>query len=219
MAKRPVCVCVAASHDLVKWQKQGLAFEKTYQGKYKNSWSKSGAVVCRREGNKVVATKINDKYWMYWGDTDIFAATSDNLIDWTPLENEEGKPLDVFGPRKGEFDSRLVEPGPYALLTDAGILLLYNSMNLDKGVEGHYAALPGGTYTAGQILLSSADPTKALNRTRSYFLQPDKPYELTGQVNHVVFIEGMAYFKEKWFLYYGTADSKIAVAVADAKNK
>jgi predicted GH43/DUF377 family glycosyl hydrolase len=29
----------------------------------------------------------------------------------------------------------------------------------------------------------------------------------------------MAYFKEKWFLYYGTADSKIAVAVADAKNK
>jgi hypothetical protein len=29
----------------------------------------------------------------------------------------------------------------------------------------------------------------------------------------------LVFFKEKWFLYYGTADSKIAVAVYDPAKK
>jgi predicted GH43/DUF377 family glycosyl hydrolase len=56
------------------------------------------------------------------------------------------------------------------------------------------------------------DPTKLIDRLDEYFMKPDKPYELEGQVNQVCFIEGMVPFKGKWFLYYGTADSKIAVA-------
>ena len=32
------------------------------------------------------------------------------------------------------------------------------------------------------------------------------------------FLEGLVYFKGRWFLYYGTADSKIAVAVAAKYN-
>ena len=57
------------------------------------------------------------------------------------------------------------------------------------------------------------DPTKLIDRLDDYFLTPDKPYELKGQVNRVCFIEGMVPFKGKWFLYYGTADSKIAAAI------
>ena len=38
-------------------------------------------------------------------------------------------------------------------------------------------------------------------------------YEVEGQVNQVCFIEGLVPFKGRWYLYYGTADSKIAVAV------
>ena len=34
-----------------------------------------------------------------------------------------------------------------------------------------------------------------------------------GQVNRVCFVEGLVNYKSKWFLYYGTGDSKIAVAV------
>jgi predicted GH43/DUF377 family glycosyl hydrolase len=44
-------------------------------------------------------------------------------------------------------------------------------------------------------------------------MKPEKKYEITGQVNQVCFLEGMVPFNGKWFLYYGTADSKIAVAV------
>jgi predicted GH43/DUF377 family glycosyl hydrolase len=44
-------------------------------------------------------------------------------------------------------------------------------------------------------------------------------FEKSGQyVNGTVFIEGMVYFKKKWFLYYGCADSRVAVAVYDPAN-
>jgi predicted GH43/DUF377 family glycosyl hydrolase len=47
----------------------------------------------------------------------------------------------------------------------------------------------------------------------TFFMKPDRPYEIMGQVNHVCFAEGLVQYKNKWFLYYGTADSRIAVAV------
>jgi predicted GH43/DUF377 family glycosyl hydrolase len=69
-----------------------------------------------------------------------------------------------------------------------------------------------GAYCAGQALFDVNDPTTLVDRTDDYFMKPDKPYEITGQVNQVCFIEGMVPFKGNWYLYYGTADSKIAVA-------
>jgi beta-1,2-mannosidase len=204
-------LCVATSTDLKTWKKHGLAFGQAYGGKYKDLWSKSGSVVARREGNRLVATKINGKYWMYWGDTNMFVATSDNLLDWTPLE-EKGRLVAAFGPRKGMFDSRLVEPGPAAMITGKGILLIYNSMNLDQGGDPDLAP---GTYSAGQILLDTKDPVRVLERTDTYFMKPDKAYEITGQVGNVCFLEGLVHFGGKWLLYYGTADSKIAAASYD----
>lgn len=75
------------------------------------------------------------------------------------------------------------------------------------------SSLPEGTYAASQILLDKNDPTQVLQRMDNWFIGPDKNYETTGQVNHVCFVEGLVQFNNKWFLYYGTADSKIAVAV------
>lgn len=63
------------------------------------------------------------------------------------------------------------------------------------------------------MLLDKKDPTKILHRLDHYFITPSQPYELLGQVNNVCFLEGLVYFNQKWLLYYGTADSKIAVAV------
>lgn len=196
---------LATSTDLVHWTKHGLVLT----GKYKDSWSKSGAIVARQNGSRIVAEKVNGKYWMYFGDTDLFMATSDDLIHWTPVE-ENGKLKSVLQPRKKYFDSRLVESGPYALVRDQGILLLYNGMNLDRDVN-----FEKGAYCAGQALFDKNDPTKLVRRLEQNFMKPDKEYETTGQVNQVCFIEGMVPFNNKWFLYYGTADSKIAVAVKE----
>jgi beta-1,2-mannosidase len=196
---------IARSKDLVHWTKYGTVLN----GKYKDSWSKSGAIVARQTGSRIVAEKVNGKYWMYFGDTDLFMATSEDLIHWQPVE-ENGKLKSVLTPRKGYFDSRLVESGPYALLVNGGILLIYNGMNLDEGGD---AALAKGAYCAGQALFSMNDPTLLVDRLEINFMKPDKPYETTGQINQVCFLEGLVPFNGKWFLYYGTADSKIAVAV------
>ena len=201
---------IASSPDLYHWTKHGHAFNKAYKGKYVNEWSKSGSIVCKYENEKIIATKINGKYWMYWGDTDIFLASSDDLINWSPVENNEGKLVSVFGPRKGMFDSDLVEPGPAAMITDKGIVLIYNSRNIPATGD---TTLAEGTYTVSQILLDKNDPSKVVDRMNTYFMKPEKDYEITGQVNHVCFAEGLVNYKNNWFLYYGTADSKIAVAI------
>jgi predicted GH43/DUF377 family glycosyl hydrolase len=201
---------VASSADLLHWKKHGVAFAQAYNGKYINEWSKSGSIVSRYENGKVIAVKINGKYWMYWGDTNIFLASSDDLIHWIPVEDSNSKSLVVFGPRKGKFDSDLVEPGPPAMLTDDGIVLIYNSRNVPSKGD---SSLAEGTYAASQILFDKNDASRVLDRMETYFMKPDKPYEISGQVNHVCFLEGLVKYKNKWFLYYGTADSKIAVAV------
>jgi predicted GH43/DUF377 family glycosyl hydrolase len=200
---------VASSKDLYHWKKHGPVFANANSGFYLNTWSKSGAVVSDYSSGTPVAKKINNKYWMYWGDTDIFLANSDDLINWTPVEKKDGGLLSVFGPRKGKFDSELVEPGPPALFTDKGIVLIYNSRNIREKGD---ATLAEGTYSASQILLDKNDPGKVVDRMNNYFIKPDRPYEISGQVNKVCFIEGLVHYKGKWFLYYGTADSKIAVA-------
>lgn len=216
---------VATSIDLQRWTKEGTAFKDAYNGKYSRSWSKSGSIVSRYVDGKIVATKINGKYWMYWGDQDIWVATSDDLIHWAPVEMAQGeKPpvplkgraLDmpqlkiVVGTRNGFWDSDLVESGPPAMITKDGILLIYNGKNLRAIGD---TTMAEGAYGGGQVLLDKNDPTRVLRRLDHDFIHPDKPYEITGQVNQVCFLEGLADFNGRWLLYYGTADSKIAVAV------
>ena len=201
---------IASSKDLLTWVKHGLVLKDE---KYKDTWSKSGAIVSELQGNKMVAKRINGKYWMYFGDTNIFIAFSDDLIDWEVAENvESGKMISVLHPRMGYFDSRLVEPGPYAMVKDEGILLIYNGSNAENFND---ATLPKFTYSAGQALFDKNLPYKQIDRAENSFIRPDKDYEKVGEVNEVCFVEGLVYFKERWFLYYGTADSKIAVAIYD----
>ena len=205
----------------------GPAFAKADNGKYIDKWSKSGSVVSRYENGRIIATKINGKYWMYWGDQSIWCATSDDLINWSPVELQPKDPAPialkgqattmpdlkiVIPTRDKKFDSDLVESGPPAMLTARGILLIYNSRNVHSSGD---SSLPEGTYAASQVLLDPADPTRILKRMENYFIKPEKTYELSGQVNNVCFVEGLVRFNNKWFLYYGTADSQIAVAVKE----
>jgi predicted GH43/DUF377 family glycosyl hydrolase len=164
---------------------------------------------------------------MYWGDKYIWAATSDDLLNWAPVEVSPGitQPYDttyadfniaslkvVVPTRPGMFDNNIVESGPPAMLTSKGIVLLYNGRNVPKGGD---TSLAEGTYVSSEVLFDKNDPTKIIARMNTYFMKPEKRYELTGSVNNVCFIEALAQYKNRWWLYYGTADSKIAVAVKE----
>jgi predicted GH43/DUF377 family glycosyl hydrolase len=203
-------LAIASSKDLIHWDKHGLVFERYKNGKYRDYWSKSGAIVCKKYGNQLIATRIKGKYWMYWGDTNIYLAWSGNMIDWHPVEDPDGSLIAVFSPRKGYFDSDLVEPGPPAILLEKGIWMIYNSRNHEEHGDPE---IPPGTYSAGQILLDPEDPTKVIARSEKNFFRPENEYEITGQIGNVCFLEALVPVGTRWFLYYGTADSKIAVAI------
>jgi beta-1,2-mannosidase len=207
----------ATSINLLNWKKQGPVFAKAYKGKFLNTWSKSGSVVTRLVNNKIIAATINGKYWMYWGENPMYIAWSENLIDWTPVLDGTGELLPVMKPRDKKFDSHLTEPGPPALITQRGILLLYNGKNRED--ERADPNLPKSTYCGGQALFDLNNPTVLMNRSDQFFIKPDLPHELKGQYKAgTTFVEGWVFFKGKWFLYYGTADSMVGVAVKEGKN-
>lgn len=171
-------LCIAVSQDLRSWEKLGPVIKEF-------NWSKSGAII---------PVKIDNKYFMYFGDSKIFLAYSENLKDWTVYSRA------VLEPRPNKFDSSLVEPGPPPLITDEGILLIYNSADYSK------------IYRPGAVLFDLNNPRKILKRTDSFLMEPELTWEKYGQVPNVVFIEGAVVKDNTLYLYYGAADTYTGVA-------
>ena len=207
-------LAVATSEDLIHWKKYGAVFRKAYKGSFFNTASKSASIVTKLVNGKQVIAKINGKYLLYWGEYFVNLATSADLINWTPMLNNKNKLLQVISTRPGYFDSDLTECGPPAIITRKGILLIYNGKNKrGKNGDKRYTA---NTYGAGQVLFSIDDPTKSIERLDKPFFVPTESFEKSGQYPAgTVFTEGLVYFKSKWFLYYGCADSRVAVAIYD----
>lgn len=205
---------VAFSKDLFHWEKKGPAFAKAYNGKFLDTATKSASIITKMIDGKQVAAKINGRYWMYWGELIVNLAWSDNLYDWHPLLDEKGALKAVARPRPRKFDSSLTECGPPAIITDKGIELFYNGRNATD--DNADPALPKGTYSVGRMIFDKNNPEKLVDRLDNYFLKPDLPHEITGQYTAgTTFAEALVYFKEKWFLYYGTADSFVGLAISE----
>lgn len=209
-------LAAATSKDLVHWTKHGPVFQDAYNGKFFNMATKSASILTQVKGNKQVIARVNGQYFMYWGERHVYAATSTNLTDWRPLVDDKGELLILASPRKDYFDSDMTECGPPALLTDKGIVLLYNGRNSNTKGDKRLAA---GTYSAGQMLFDKNDPTKLIARLDVPFFRPREAFEKRGQyASGTVFIEGLVWFKQKWHLYYGCADSRVGVAIYDPKH-
>lgn len=207
-------LAVATSKDLVHWTKHGPAFHEAYNGKFKDLKCKSGSIVTKVENGKQVVAKVNGKYMMYWGERFMNIATSDDLINWKPTLNEKGELDLIVKPRMHYFDSDLTECGPPAIITNKGILVFYNGKN--RGGVDRDTNYTANTYAAGQVLFDLNNPSKVIERLEKPFFVPTEPFEKSGQYPAgTVFIEGLVYFKSKWFMYYGCADSRVGVAVYD----
>jgi predicted GH43/DUF377 family glycosyl hydrolase len=222
---------VATSPDLRTWTKHGPAFAGT---EHADRWAKSGAIVTRVEDGRLVAAQIRDRYWMFWGEGVCFGATSTDLVRWTPLTFDAGqdrrlehtasgwevhlvpgtpvlRPL-LF-PRRGRFDSMLVEPGPPPVLTDDGIVLLYNGANHPRHGDPSLGPM---SYNAGHAVFDAVEPASVVARSDWPFLVAEHPGEQRGQVDGVFFAQGLALFRDRWHLYHGMADSRVGVAIAPA---
>ena len=144
----------------------------------------------------------------------------------------------------------MIEPGPAPIKTRDGYwLLIYNGMTTGR------IGYPKDQYSVGEMLIDpsgSYRPTinvpegtyqPALRdgpvaRLQSPILVPEAGNEQEGQVDQVVFAEGLVQFKGKWYLYYGESrsnqtgssgplrdgaeqsgqgDSELGVAIADVQ--
>jgi predicted GH43/DUF377 family glycosyl hydrolase len=100
------------------------------------------------------------------------------------------------------------------VLTEQGIVVLYNAGNSETYGD---STVPPRSYTGGQALFDSRDPVKLIARADTPFIRPTAAYERTGQYTHgTTFVEALVPFHRRWFLYYGTADSRVGVAVSDS---
>ena len=204
---------IAFSGDLYNWEKKGPAFEKAYGGRFLDHWSKSGSMITRMEGDRQVLAEIDGKYWMYWGETFINPAWSENLEDWYPVLNDSGGLNAIVEPRPGMFDSHLTECGPPAIITREGIALFYNGRNSD-GTDAD-PDIPRGMYSVGRVVFDPADPARVVDRSDTFLLRPTLTHEITGQyASGTTFAEALVWFRSEWFLYYGTADSYVGVAIS-----
>lgn len=207
-------VGIATSPDLIHWTKYGPAFLHAEGGKYANLKYKSAGIVTTLRNGRLVAAQIHGTYWMYWGEGAIHLATSPDLIHWTPVEDSAGNPVEVLRPRPGHFDSSFPETGPPPVLTPRGIVVIYNGKNAASGGDPKLAPY---TYAAGEALFDAHNPRRLLAQTENPVLQPTLPYERSGQyAAGTTFAEGLVHFRDEWFLYYGCADSLVAVATTPA---
>ena len=192
-------LCLATSRDLLRWEKHGPLFPGFETRSVGKPWSKSGAIL---------TTPLDGRYVMYFGDKDIYFAWSEDLIHWEP------GPVDqpVMRPQPGTYTEELLEPGPPPLLTENGeILLIHNAAARD----------PDGTlvYRAGQALIDPAAPTRELARLTTPFLVPETPEETEGQVDNVVFVQGLVAHRGEWLLYYGQGDAGVGVLHGAARTR
>ena len=213
-------LAIATSNDLFHWKKHGLAFRRQLGGRFCGDFrSKSGSIVCRRDGDRFIAERINGRYWMYFGEFGIMLASSTNLIDWEiVLDATRTQPLLVAPIRKGAqwFDQGTTESGSQAIITPNGIFMIYDGMAPARPD----LQLTGKIWSAGQILFDLQNLTKVMARTDRDFFHPEKDYERqnitrgSGGANNVTFVSNLIRFRGKWRFYYGCADSRVACAVS-----
>jgi predicted GH43/DUF377 family glycosyl hydrolase len=214
--RKTYSVGIATSRDLVHWTKYGPAFVEAAHGKYADLKYKSAAIVTELRKDRLIAARIDGKYWMYWGEGAIHLATSTDLIRWSPVEDAQGQPIELLNSRAGHFDSTFPETGPPPVLTKAGIVVIYNGKN---ATEGGDPALGPNAYAAGEALFSAGDPSHLIAQADAPVLKPELPYEKTGQyAAGTTFAEGLVFFHGQWLLYYGCADSLVSVAIARANK-
>ena len=131
----------------------------------------------------------------------IWISTSPDMQHW-------GNPQLLLEARQGGWwDSNKIGLGPPPLLTAEGWLIAYHGVRLTAA---------GALYRVGLGLLDRDDPTKMLARSNEWVMAPSAPYEIAGDVPGVVFPCGWVVLDDgdTVRMYYGAADTSIAVAEA-----
>ena len=107
--------------------------------------------------------------------------------------------------RGGWWDANKIGLSPPPIETPQGWLVIYHGVRMTAA---------GGLYRLGLALFDLHTPERCLKRSDEWVFGPEEPYERHGDVDNVVFPCGctIAPDGDTLRLYYGAADSSIALA-------
>jgi len=129
-------------------------------------------------------------------------------ISYSPDLRHWGDHTLLLAAREGAWwDAGKIGLGPPPLETPDGWLVMYH---------GVHQTASGSLYRAGLALLDLEDPHTILHRSDEWVFGPAEPYERVGDVVGVVFPCGWIAdaATDRLRLYYGAADSTVALATA-----
>ena len=188
-----ICTSLMATKDFDRFERLGIIFP------------------CENKDVVLFPERVGGKYWAFHRPVGkvpmsalaIMAANSPDLLRW------------------GEHQLVLAsaaDPGWYATRIGAGtppIRTPEGWLSIFHGVRQRSPDDVIGEYTAGAMLTALDQPDRLIGLSKEPFLRPEAEHERKGYVGNVVFPTGMVTDLEdpdKLHVYYGCADSCIAVA-------
>lgn len=114
--------------------------------------------------------------------------------------------IEIMGPRPGMWDSKKIGIAGPPIKTKKGWLLIYHGVSKT------------GTYRLGAVLLDLKNPAVIISRNVDTILEPLEEYEKVGQIPRAVFSCGTVLRGDTLFIYYGGADTVLAVAKVSLKK-
>jgi beta-1,4-mannooligosaccharide/beta-1,4-mannosyl-N-acetylglucosamine phosphorylase len=135
------------------------------------------------------------------GEAHIWLSMSPDLKHW-------GDHRILLRTRYAHWDGARIGLGCQPIELPEGWLIVYHGVRHTTASQ---------IYRTGLALLDKETPWRVLRRSEEWVLGPREDYERIGDVSDVTFVTG-AVVKEKTnelYLYYGAADDKVAVAIAN----
>ncbi|BCX87651.1 beta-1,4-mannooligosaccharide/beta-1,4-mannosyl-N-acetylglucosamine phosphorylase [Methylomarinovum tepidoasis] len=127
----------------------------------------------------------------------VWVQYSQDLVYW-------GDAKALLGPQPGWGNSKLGTSTP-PIATEVGWLVLYHGVRETPS---------GRIYRVGAMLLERGNPEKVIGYTPNFIFGPEELYERVGDVPNVVFPCGVIVEDGMLRMYYGAADTAIALAEA-----
>jgi len=127
-------------------------------------------------------------------------------LSFSPDLKHWGDHQEIIYAREGSWwDANKIGLSAPPIETSEGWLVLYHGVR---------ATASGSIYRLGLVLLDLEDPRRVIRRTDGWIFGPKATYEREGDVDDVVFPCGWTVKNDAVNMYYGAADSCIALATA-----
>jgi len=196
-AQLALSICDNINNIIHCWRDFGPIFGETV------FWSKSGALLKNRNSLP---------HYLFWGDTNIFIAITNNFINYTNTNRT------LMKVRENYFDSELIEPaGEPLLLSNGDYLFIYNAANKTnlRNPKPNWNL----QYHIGYVILDGKNPLIIKQRSNVPILSPELDWEKCDRMENpfgltpfVVFIEGWKKINDNKFLvYYQGCDSFMGI--------